>query len=117
MRISDWSSDVCSSNLLAPDIFVNFHENLLVRETTHARVDQGQLDIIGNRLRKREVRISRHQFHGVPRDNNVTLLFGATVAFKCELGRAVTCKDSTSQFNDRKRKRLNFSHSFAIRMY
>src|SRR3546814_3533850 len=75
-------------NILAPDIFVNFHENLPVRETTHARVDQGQLDLIGYRLRKRAVRISPQPFHGVPRDTNVTVLFGANVAFNSELGKA-----------------------------
>src|SRR3546814_3232269 len=75
MRISDWSSDVCSSDLriagrldhehvLAADIFVNFHENLFVGEAADARVGQGNLDIVGDGGRERLVGIAGHELHG-----------------------------------------------------
>src|SRR3546814_6257579 len=63
MRISDWSSDVCSSDLLAANILVDFDKDLFVGEPAHRRIRKGQVEIVRDRLRQRPIGIACQNFH------------------------------------------------------
>src|SRR3546814_3990834 len=84
MRISDWSSDVCSSDLLQP--FGYFQPGHLVELNVH----QDQI---------RPVRACHlERFHSVPRlQDGVTLRFQQVMEELHEIGRA-SCRERVCQY-------------------
>src|SRR3546814_1140672 len=81
MRISDWSSDVCSSDLRLDVLVLPFATNALDALATIAFTQRRNIDGIGRR------RLCRFALHSFPLD----------IALSAEIGRA-SCRERVCQY-------------------
>src|SRR3546814_6659273 len=107
MRISDWSSDVCSSDLLQEEIFVApaLVRGVAVVAERRAQVARGAVPVqyvFVDRIERREVEAAAE-----PPGHRLPVAYGAEVAHVGVRGRHVRIARVEE---DRKSTRLNYSH-------
>src|SRR3546814_8199104 len=107
MRISDWSSDVCSSDLADAAIILVDHEQLF----DPALVEQtARILLRDSRLHRRQI-VAGHQFR-----DGLAHLFGKADVAVGEDAHQLARQAGGAFLKDRKSTRLNSSHSCASRM-
>src|SRR3546814_1420415 len=99
MRISDWSSDVCSSDLPVGDEFLG---KLLPREQFRVDTDDQHLLVIGP-VENADTPAFRQVPHAAPQEVVIQLLMGGSLE-------GVDLTALRIDARDRQSKRLNSSH-------